>query len=115
MFEYRHALACVEIGAICPDVTDEDVASAVPQIHKAAPQNRPQVSAAKEQPQEAGQKRSILDRALDAMEGAVTTEKPLDSEQAQKEKAIKKRVWMIYGGLVAATLILALLLRGLIH
>jgi|GEM_PF-5854660 len=115
VFEYRHALACVEIGAVCPDVTEEDVASAVPQIHKAAPQNRPQVSAAKEQPQDAGQKRSILDRALDAMEGAVTTEKTLDSEQAQKEQRIKKRVWMIYGGVVAATLILALLLRGLIH
>ena len=115
VFEYRHALACVEIGAVCPDVTEEDVASAVPQIHKTAPQNRPQVSAAKEQPQDAGQKRSILDRALDAMEGAVTTEKTLDSEQAHKEQRIKKRVWMIYGGVVAATLILALLLRGLIQ
>ena len=49
------------------------------------------------------------------MEGAVTTEKTLDSEHAQKEQRIKKRVWMIYGGVVAATLILALLLRGLIH
>jgi len=115
VFDYRHALACVEIGAICPDVTEEDVASAVPQINHNKPRHRPQVSAAKEQPQEAGQKRTILERALDAMEGAVTTDKEPSVEEAQKEQRIKKRVWMIYGGVVAAALILALLLRGLIH
>jgi len=114
VFDYRHALACVEIGAICPDVTEEDVASAVPQIRKNAPQNRPQVSSAKEQSQDAVQKKSILDRALDAMEGAVTTDK-MPVGDAQKEQHIKKKVWMIYGGVVAAALILALLLRGLIH
>lgn len=115
VFDYRHALACVEIGAICPDVTDEDVASAISQLRKNAPQNRPQVSAAKEQPQEAGQKKSILDRALDAMEGVVTTDKKPAPEDEQKEQRIKKKVWMIYGGVVVVTLIVALLLRGLIH
>ncbi|MBA4348149.1 MAG: hypothetical protein C0413_04795 [Clostridiales bacterium] len=115
VFEYRHALACVEIGAICPDVTDEDVASVVPPIHNATPQNRAQISSVKEQPQETGQKRSILDRALDAMEGAVTSDKKPDSEEAQKEKRVKKKVWLVYGSVVTATLILALLLRGLIH
>ena len=114
VFEYRHALACVEIGAICPDVTEEDVASALPLIKKAAQQNRPQVAAQKEAPRETGQKRTIIDRALDAMEGAVTTEQPV-SQDAEKEQRIKKKVWLVYGGVVAVALILALLLRGLIQ
>ncbi len=115
VFDYRHALACVEIGAICPDVTEEDVLSAIPQIRKNVRQNKPEVSAAKEQLQEAGQKRSILDRALDAMEGAVTADKQKNPDEAKKEQQIKKRVWMIYGGVIGIALILALLLRGLIH
>ena len=115
VFEYRHALACVEIGAICPDVTEDDVKSTIPVIHKDAPQNRPQVSSAKTQQQEPGQKKSILDRALDAMESAVTSEKQAPAEEAQKEQQLKKKVWMVYGGVVGVVLIIALILRGLIH
>jgi len=115
VFDYRHALACVEIGAICPDVTEEDVKNNLPEIHKNTPQKRPSVSGAKDKPEEAGQRRSILDRALDAMEGAVTTDKQQTAEEAQKEQHIKKKVWMVYGGVVAAVLIIALILRGLIH
>ena len=115
VFDYRHALACVEIGAICPDVTEEDVVSAIPQIRSNTPQNRPEVSSAKDQSTETGQRKSILDRALNAMEGAVTADKKPNSDEAKKEQQIKKRVWMIYGGVVGVVLIVALLLRGLIH
>lgn len=115
VFDYRHALACVEIGAICPDVTEDDVQSTIPQIQQSAVQTRPQASSAKPQPQEAGQKRSILDRALDAMEGAVTTDKKLTEDESQKEKQIKKKVWLVYGGVIAGVLIITLILRGLIH
>ena len=115
VFDYRHALACVEIGAICPDVTEADVVSAIPQIRSNTPQNRPEVSSAKDQSTETGQRKSILDRALNAMEGAVTADKKPNSDEAKKEQQIKKRVWMIYGGVVGVVLIVALLLRGLIH
>ena len=113
VFEYRHALACVEIGAICPDITDADVTSAVPQIPNHAQRNRQRVAPTKEPMQQATQKKTILDRALDVMEGAVTTPKP-EAEEAQEQR-IKKKVWFIYGGVVAIALILALLIRGLIH
>lgn len=49
------------------------------------------------------------------MEGAVTADKKPNSDEAKKEQQIKKRVWMIYGGVVGVVLIVALLLRGLIH
>lgn len=115
VFDYRHALACVEIGAICPDVTEEDVTSTIPVIHKDPRQNRSQVSGTKGQPQDSGKRKSILDRALDAMESAVTNEKQPTAEETQKEQHIKKKIWMVYGGVVAIVLILALILRGLIH
>ena len=115
VFDYRHALACVEIGAICPDVTEEDVTSTIPVIHKDSRQNRPRVSGTKEQVQDSGKRKSILDRALDAMESAVTNEKQQTEGEAQKEQQIKKKVWVVYGGVVAIALILALILRGLIH
>ncbi len=115
VFDYRHALACVEVGAICPDVTQEDLASEVPQLRSHAPRNKPQPSAAKEPQPTAGQRKSILDRALDAMEGAVTTDKQPPAQDAQKEQRIKKKVWLVYGGVVVGALVLALLLRGLIH
>lgn len=112
VFEYRHALACIEVGAICPDVTEEDVTSTIPQNARPLPKNKPEVSAAKEQP---GKKQSILDRALDAMEGAVTTDQKPSAEEVQQEQRIKRKVWFVYGGVVGVVLILALLLRGLIH
>ena len=116
VFDYRHALACVEIGAICPDVTSQDVTSELPQLRANTAQNRAQSQAArqKEQPQPA-QKKSILDRALDAMEGAVVSDENKTKEQEQQEARIKRKVWVVYGGVVGIALILALIIRGLIH
>jgi serine/threonine protein kinase len=116
MFEYRHALACVEVGAVYPDVTMEDVRSTVPEIRKPEARIRPQVSQAAQQTVEPEQKRTILDRALDAMENAVTTEKRVaDERKAESERRIKKKVGILYAGILAVVLILALILRGLIH
>ena len=116
VFDYRHALACVEIGAICPDVTDQDLTSDLPQPRANTAQNRAQAQAArrKEQSQPA-QKKSILDRALDAMEGAVVSNESKTKEQEHQEARIKRKVWVIYGGVVSIALILALIIRGLIH
>ena len=115
VFDYRHALACVEIGAICPDVTDEDVTSSVPEPRKPTAQSRAKETRAKETAPLPSQRKSILDRALDAMEGAVVSEQKDAQEQAQKEAHIKRKVWMIYGGVVGVALVLALIIRGLIH
>lgn len=115
VFDYRHALACVEIGAICPDVTDEDVTSSVPEPRKANAQTRAQEARTKESTPQPTQKKSILDRALDAMEGAVVSEQKETLEQTQKEARIKRKIWVIYGGVVGVALILALIIRGLIH
>lgn len=115
VFDYRHALACVEIGAICPDVTDEDVTSSVPEPRKVNAQSRAQEARAKEPAPKPQEKKSILDRALDAMEGAVVNEQTIPDEQAKKEARIKRKIWMIYGGVVGGALVLALIIRGLIH
>lgn len=115
VFDYRHALACVEIGAVCPDVTDNDEANALPEIAKAVAKSHPQVSVAKEQLQQTGHRRSILDRALDAMESAVTTDKMPTPEAQQKEKHIKRKVWLIYAAFVGGAIALAFIIRGLIQ
>lgn len=115
VFDYRHALACVEISAVYPDVSMEDVLSELPALRKTTPESKPRESAAQPQTEGKAQRRSILDRALDAMEGAVTSgERPADRE-TRKEQRIKRKVGMIYAGVVAVALILALILRGLIH
>ena len=49
------------------------------------------------------------------MESAVTNEKQLTEEEMLKEQRVKKKVWAVYGGVIAIALILALILRGLIH
>ena len=49
-----------------------------------------------------------------ASAAAPATEAPA-AAQTQKEERIRKKVWLVYGGVIAITLILALLLRGLIH
>ena len=49
------------------------------------------------------------------MEGAVVSEQKDAQEQAQKEAHIKRKVWVIYGGVVGVALVLALIIRGLIH
>lgn len=114
VFEYRHALACVEVGAVCPDVTMEDINSRVP-LPRRQEQERLHVPQPKPELLEPEQKRTILDRALDAMETAVTTDKrEMDRKNAEKEMRIKRRVGVIYAGILVGVLILAFILRGLI-
>ena len=51
----------------------------------------------------------------DAMEGAVVSNESKTKEQEHQEARIKRKVWVIYGGVVSIALILALIIRGLIH
>lgn len=115
VFEYRHALACVELGAICPDVTVQDVQAALQYTKNNAARNRPQNDAESEQPKQPTQRRSVLDRALDAMESAVTSAPPKTAQQAKREQNVKRRIGLVYAGIVAGTLILALIVRELIR
>ncbi len=115
VFDYRHALACVEISAVYPDVSMDDVLSELPVIRKSTQENHPRENPAMPQAEGNALRRSILDRALDAMEDAVTSGKRPDDREAQKEQRIKRKVGLIYAGVVAIALILALILRGLIH
>lgn len=115
VFDYRHALACVELNAVYPDVSLEDVRSQTPEIRKPAADSRPRETAVMADTEQDGKKRSLIDRALDAMEGAVTSDKHSAGKQARREQRIKRRAGVIYAGIVFIALILALLLRGLIH
>jgi tetrahydromethanopterin S-methyltransferase subunit G len=49
------------------------------------------------------------------MEGAVVSEQKDAQEQTLKEARIKRKIWVIYGGVVGVALVLALIIRGLIH
>lgn len=115
VFEYRHALACVEVGAVYPDVTLEDVNSQLPLPRRQEPRERLQAPQDKPEPVEPEQKRTMIDRALDAMETAVTTDRrATDEKKAEKERQIKRKVGIIYAGILVGVLILAFILRGLI-
>lgn len=114
VFDYRHALACVDIDAECPAVSSEEAIAAFQEPIDTASLLRKQakepvaVSFAK--------KKSVLDRALDAMESAVVTDpEKKETESKPNDLRIKKRIGYVYAGVVAAALILALILRGLIH
>lgn len=110
VFDYRHALACVDTGAECPLIGAEEARAAFQEPARAiATPSRP----TQEAPPQPERKKSALDRALDAMESAVTTD-PKKGEP-EKEMRIKKRIGYVYAGVVAVALILALILRGLIH
>ena len=114
VFEYRHALACVEVGAVYPDVTTEDVNSRLP-LPRKPERERVQIPQARPEPAEPEQKRTMIDRALDAMETAVTTDRrAADEREAEKERRIKRKVGIIYAGILVGVLIIALILRGLI-
>lgn len=112
VFEYRHALACVEMGADCPCVTQEDVRSAFPA------QTQKQAQAATQtQTQQPQQKRSVIDRALDTLEEAVQSG-PVANETPEQElhrKHITRRVFLIYAGIAVVTLAVALLIRAAIR
>ncbi len=113
VFEYRHALACVEVGAACPNVTQEDVRSEIPARKQAQLQQTPQTQTAPQQ--QPPQKRTILDRALDTLEEAVQSG-PAAEETPQQElhrKHITRRVVLIYAGIAVVTLVVALLIRFL--
>jgi len=115
VFEYRHALACLEIGAVCPDVTPEDARAAFVSQKQAqsakAQQQAPQTQTA----QQPAQKRTIIDRALDTLEGAVQSGPAPEEtpEQEMHRKHITRRVFLIYAGIAAVTLVVALLIRFL--
>lgn len=115
VFDYRHALACVELNAVYPDVSLEDVRSQIPEIRKPAAENRPRETAAKPAAEDGSKRSTLFQRALDAMEGAVTNQNRSTGKAAQKEQQIKRKAGVIYLGVVAVVLVLALLLRGLIH
>lgn len=116
VFDYRHALACIDLEAECPVVSAEEAALPLPNARRSsAPAKR---IAPEPQPQ-AEPKRNLLERALDAMEDAVTTENPKqappESNQPENDPHHVRKIGLIYAGVVAAALILALLLRGLIQ
>ncbi len=111
VFEYRHALACVELGATCPYVTQEEANTVLPE--KKAQTVQPQL----QQPPQSPQKRSVFDRALDTLEEAVQSG-PVPNETPEQEmhrKHITRRVFLIYAGIVAVTLVVALLIRAAIR
>ena len=85
----------------------------MPEIKRPA-QTKRQAEQPKPQVQE---RRNLLDRALDAMEGVVTTdkEKSLAPSGEKDETQVKRKIGYLYAGIVAVALILALILRGLIH
>ena len=116
VFDYRHALACIDIEAEQPLVTAEEAALPLPEKMKHPAQVKRPV--ADPQPQ-AVMKRTLFERALDAMEDAVTAEQPKPEPKVTADSAMKKspakKIGLIYAGVVAIALILALLLRGLIH
>jgi serine/threonine protein kinase len=108
VFEYRHALACLEMGAACPYVTAEEVKDVVEE-------RKPARATQQQVPQQPPQKRSVLDRALDTLEEAVQSG-PVANETPEQElhrKHITRRVVLIYAGIAAVTLAVALLIRFL--
>ena len=115
VFDYRHALACIDLEAEQPVVSEEEAALPIPDARRVAAAIKRPAEESQPQPEP---KRNLLERALDAMEDAVTTEQPKQTPSANKPanspRSVKK-IGLIYAGVVAGALILALLLRGLIR
>ncbi len=116
VFDYRHALACIDLQAEYPLVSEAESHLPIPDARLSAPQAKRPVAEPQPQPEP---KRNLFARALDAMEDAVTAEKP---EQPTSEPANvpagtnhAKKIGLIYAGVIIGALILTLLLRGLIH
>lgn len=112
VFEYRHALACLEVGATCPAVSAEDAAAALPAI-KRAETKRAETSP--EEPEEPKpQKKSIFDRALDSLQEAVEYTPQADApEQQLRRKHLNRRLILLYAGIVIFTLAAALIIKSL--
>jgi len=120
VFDYRHALACIDLEAEHMLISEEEAHLPIPDARLNAAKNRPPAA----EPQVAQEpKRNLFTRALDAMEDAVTAEKPKQEPKQERINSPKpvgnavhaKKIGLIYAGVVVGALILALLLRGLIH
>ncbi|HRX59441.1 MAG TPA: protein kinase [Eubacteriales bacterium] len=117
VFDYRHALACLDVGAVCPAVTGEEAAAfrrdQAGRRIMSAPQSR------QEQPQEAApqqKRKGILDRALDSLQEAVEFD-PSDiaPEHEERRKHLTRRAAIFYAAVVVVTLTVALIIRALTH
>lgn len=106
VFDYRHALACVEIGARPLYVSEEDAANAAVVLQKTAAKNEGAAGVPA--------RPSAFERVLEAMERVASEAQP-DAEKARRELKFRKKIWLIYGAVAAASLILALVLRAVLH
>ena len=116
VFDYRHALACIDLDAEHMLVSEEEAHLPIPDARISAAQNRQPMA----QPQPLQEpKKNLFSRALDAMETAVPAEQPQqeanDAPKPTGNTGHVKKIGLIYAGVVVGALILALLLRGLIH
>lgn len=115
VFDYRHALACIEIEAERPTVSEEEANLPLPEVRRDAARAKRVSEELQPQPEP---KRNLFERTLDAMEGAIIAEKtdsPANKSKPAESSPNLKRIGLIYAGVVAGALILALILRGLIH
>ncbi|MEN6594273.1 MAG: protein kinase [Clostridiaceae bacterium] len=112
VFEYRHALACLEIGAACPAVSSEEAGTVLPPLKKAENKRaEPQPQIAEAPPQ----KKTILDRALDTIQEAVEFSPEQNTpEVEQKRKHLTRRVILVYAAIAVVTLIAALVIKSLV-
>ena len=112
VFEYRHALACLEIGAACPAVSSEEAGTVLPPLKKAENKRaEPQPQIAEAPPQ----KKTILDRALDTIQEAVEFSPEQNTpEVEQKRKHLTRRVILIYAAIAVVTLVAALVFKSLV-
>jgi len=105
VFEYRHALACIDIGADCPAVSREEALAAAPAPKQPEPQIRPQ-------PQ---QRPTFLDRTLETLEKAVQSDVPVSKgetpDRQMHRQRITRRVILLYVGIAVVTLTVALIIR----
>ncbi len=116
VFEYRHALACVELGALCPDVSEQDVLDArlLPKI--AASEHLLKIPASTAAPTpERAHHRPAPERGPETAERIAPAEPRETPAPIWRRKGFGRRVALIYGGIAVGTLILALILRALIR
>jgi serine/threonine protein kinase len=116
VFDYRHALACIDLQAEYPLVSEQEAHLPIPDARRNAAQAKRTIEEQQPTPEP---KRNLFARALDAMEDAVTAEKPEQPASTSQNPPAStnhaKKIGLIYAGVVVGALILALLLRGLIH
>lgn len=112
VFEYRHALACLEIGADCPVVSAEDAATVLPALRRTEPKRTEPLP--EEPPEQKPPRKTILDRALDTLQEAVEFTPEADApEQQMRRKHLTRRVILIYAAIAVFTLAAALIIKNL--